>query len=107
MYLETSCVFQCHFSIIAVGGDGMFSEILNGVLASGEQSSNGNMKSKSTIKLGIIPAGIEHLKKLWFIIILLNILLSRISWNFGRFLIEKKESKYMICNVYDPDEGSC
>eukprot|EP00794_Sanderia_malayensis_P006076 gene6076-6779_t len=39
--------------IIAVGGDGMFSEILNGVL-SREECTN---KTKPNIKLGIIPAG--------------------------------------------------
>lgn len=38
-------------SVVAVGGDGMFSEILNGVLA--REKSNDSCK----LKLGLIPAG--------------------------------------------------
>ncbi|XP_065067029.1 ceramide kinase-like [Rhopilema esculentum] len=42
--------------IIAVGGDGMFSEILNGVLAARNQIFEGSVTNQ-VIKLGIIPAG--------------------------------------------------
>ena len=53
------------FSIISVGGDGMFSEILNGVLLHGAEDRATSMRGtvfkpkKPSIKLGIIPAGMN------------------------------------------------
>lgn len=47
--------------IISIGGDGMFSEILNGILMRHNPAvfpSSHFMPKKSPIKLGIIPAGI-------------------------------------------------
>jgi hypothetical protein len=64
--------YQCAicFRIISVGGDGMFSEILNGILMQEEQnvqasSSTAFNPQKPNIKLGIIPAGMYL--KIYFI----------------------------------------
>ena len=53
------------FRIISVGGDGMFSEILNGILTREEQlteasSSTAFSPPKPKMKLGIIPAGVYN-----------------------------------------------
>ena len=51
-----------YFRIISVGGDGMFSEILNGILMREEvQPSCSTVfnPQKPNIKLGIIPAGLS------------------------------------------------
>ena len=44
------------FSVVAVGGDGMFSEVLNGILASRPPPTDDDVSGPS-IKIGLIPAG--------------------------------------------------
>ena len=68
-YLNVICCYQMKhffFRIISVGGDGMLSEVMNGVLEyqKGQHqilTSSRNNKNKPIV-LGIIPAGVYNIK---------------------------------------------
>ena len=59
-----ACTCTCYFdSVITVGGDGLFNEVINGLLLSTQQQSGVNMRRPQfspvtpNIRVGVIPTG--------------------------------------------------
>ena len=63
-------LLQCFFSVISVGGDGMFHEVLNGLLFRAQQDAMLDSTSHNfqpvplNIPIGIIPAGESNIFQL-------------------------------------------